>query len=59
MCKRYLALQDAAPFQYRKRYKAACNTENVIAAYMAAEKRFNTVNGIRLHAINKRDDKSK
>ncbi len=42
------------PFQYRKRYKGACNYITAIADCLCLS--FNTVNGIRVHAIPENKD---
>ena len=44
---------ETAEFQYRKRYKGACNLKTSIDS-VAFYSSFNTVNGIRVHAIPKR-----
>ena len=38
-------------FQYRKRYKGACNKERRTLGCCKQDRCFNTVNGIRVHAI--------
>ena len=51
----YVATGDSystrARFQYRKRYKGACNGDGAVAFADPTLLGFNTVNGIRVHAI--------
>ena len=53
-----LAAKEGRKFQYRKRYKGACNTNIKYFAERWAIDSFNTVNGIRVHAIRRRYGKN-